>query len=474
VCCDQSRILLENKYSYLFEETKEYDRKIVSYQGNKGKNIHGWFRYKEGFSEELVKNLINKFSIKPGDTLLEPFAGSGTTLLVAKTLGINAIGFDILPICHLIWQVKSKINQYNIKDLEKVLKLIETQKTEKVNLNFPHLQITQSAFSEETENDLMFYTQWIKTLDISPESQTLLKMILMSILEEISYTRKDGQYLRWDYRSDKIRQRNQKRLEQKKIPIKPFDKGVIFSVKEAFSKALNRAIHDIKSINTKKIFTYTSYQKLIQGNVLELLPTMENNKFSGVISSPPYCNRYDYTRTYALELTYLGIGETEIRQLRQSQLSCTVENKSKLDSLEKLYKSLGKYEIFLECKKIISNNQVFEEINKALETRLERGEVNNKGVLTMVKNYLIELTFVILEMYRTCQSEAYVILVNDLVKYSGEIIPIDTFFTEVAEQIGFCPIAIYILPQRKGNSSQQMGKFGRTALRKSITVWQKP
>jgi DNA modification methylase len=92
----------------------------------------------------------------------------------------------------------------------------------------------------------------------------------------------------------------------------------------------------------------------------------------------------------------------------------------------------------------------------------------------MVKNYLIELTFVILEMYRTCQSGAYVILVNDLVKYSGEIIPIDTFFTEVAEEIGFSPITIYILPQRKGNSSQQMGKFGRIALRKSITVWQKP
>jgi DNA modification methylase len=123
----------------------------------------------------------------------------------------------------------------------------------------------------------------------------------------------------------------------------------------------------------------TSYQKLIQGNVLELLPTMEDNKFSGVISSPPYCNRYDYTRTYALELTYLGIGETEIRQLRQSQLSCTVENKSKLEKLEELYNSLGKYERFLSGKNIISNNQVFQEINKALEMRLERGEINNKG-----------------------------------------------------------------------------------------------
>jgi hypothetical protein len=34
--------------------------------------------------------------------------------------------------------------------------------------------------------------------------------------------------------------------------------------------------------------------------------------------------------------------------------------------------------------------------------------------------------------------------------------------------------ALFVLPQRKGNSSQQMGRFGRQALRKSITIWQKP
>jgi bifunctional pyridoxal-dependent enzyme with beta-cystathionase and maltose regulon repressor activities len=72
----------------------------------------------------------------------------------------------------------------------------------------------------------MFYTQWIKTLDISPESQTLVKMILMSILEEISYTRKDGQYLRWDYRSDKIRQRNQQTTRtEKKLLLNLLIKG---------------------------------------------------------------------------------------------------------------------------------------------------------------------------------------------------------------------------------------------------------
>lgn len=92
----------------------------------------------------------------------------------------------------------------------------------------------------------------------------------------------------------------------------------------------------------------------------------------------------------------------------------------------------------------------------------------------MVKNYFIELTFIFAELFRVCQPGAYVIFVNDNVRYGGEIIPVDFLSTNLAEQLGFEPLTVYVLPQRKGNSSQQMKKFGRQALRKSITVWRKP
>lgn len=54
------------------------------------------------------------------------------------------------------------------------------------------------------------------------------------------------------------------------------------------------------------------------------------------------------------------------------------------------------------------------------------------------------------------------------------MIPVDFISTAIAEQIGFRPVKIYVLRQQKGNSSQQMKKYGRVALRKSITVWEKP
>ena len=58
-------------------------------------------------------------------------------------------------------------------------------------------------------------------------------------------------------------------------------------------------------------------------------PPWQLHTYDAIITSPPYCNRYDYTRTYALELALLETGEKELVGLRQEMLSCTVENRAK-------------------------------------------------------------------------------------------------------------------------------------------------
>jgi len=208
-------------------------------------------------------------------------------------------------------------------------------------------------------------------------------------------------------------------------------------------------------------------------NIKNLLTKIESEKIDAVITSPPYCNRYDYTRTYALELAYLGVTEKKIRELRQSLLTCTVENKTKINELLSYYKSIEREDDFNRIINTIRTNKVFNEINIALKQREENGEINNKGVLQMVEGYFTELAFTFFELYRTCKPGAKVAFVNDNVRYAGEIIPVDFLTTDIAESFGFKPVKIYILKQRKGNSSQQMKKFGRVALRKSITIWEK-
>ena len=403
---------------------------------------------------------------------MEPFCGSGTTLLVCKMLGINALGFEILPICHLIWEAKSHIESYDIEELVDIFERLSEVESSKTEFIFPHITITKDAFSQDVESDLMFFSNWINTQQVSKETKVLYQLLIVSILEEVSYTRKDGQYLRWDYRSEKIRRKNQSRISKDKIPLKPFNKGEIPTVKEALLRTFRKVLLDIKSLQFG--LEKQGFQDVINDSILENLPRYESNQFSGVITSPPYCNRYDYTRTYALEIAYLGADELEIRKLRQSQLCCTVENRSKLSKLEKIYRDIDRFDDFQKNCKIITENTTFQEINSALKIRQKRGEINNPGILTMVEGYFYDLVFLLAEMFRTCKKSAYVAFVNDNVRYGGEIIPVDTLCTEIAETLGFIPEKIYILPQRKGNSSQQMGRFGKESLRKSIMIWRKP
>ena len=64
-------------------------------------------------------------------------------------------------------------------------------------------------------------------------------------------------------------------------------------------------------------------------------------------------------------------------------------------------------------------------------------------------------------------------MVNDNVRYAGVSISVDIILSEIAEQLGFAAERILVLPNGKGNSSQQMGAHGREALRKCVYLWRK-
>ena len=91
----------------------------------------------------------------------------------------------------------------------------------------------------------------------------------------------------------------------------------------------------------------------------------------------------------------------------------------------------------------------------------------------MIEGYFSELTFIYSELFRIMKPGSKIAVVNDNVRFAGEVIPVDYMSCDIAQSIGFKVKKIYCLKQKKGNSSQQMKKYGKVPLRKSITIWEK-
>lgn len=71
-----------------------------------GYATHGLFPYRGKFHPQMIKGIFNMMGLKPGDTILDPTMGSGTTLVEASMLGIHSVGFDTSPFCEFMTMAK--------------------------------------------------------------------------------------------------------------------------------------------------------------------------------------------------------------------------------------------------------------------------------------------------------------------------------------------------------------------------------
>ncbi len=99
-------------YYYLYSNIKSRN-----YIRGSGYLTHGFDFYKGNFHGQMIRGLINFCNLKKGSVILDPFCGSGTTLIEAKLLGFNSIGIDINPIACLNSSIKTKLLDAPIKYL---------------------------------------------------------------------------------------------------------------------------------------------------------------------------------------------------------------------------------------------------------------------------------------------------------------------------------------------------------------------
>ena len=433
----------------------DLNRRLVSYQGNRRQPGLRWFRYKEGFSADLAADALR---VADGP-VLDPFAGIGTAALAAGGAGRRAVGIEIMPVGVRVGQAISLIaGGISLDVVERHAAALRRAVagsgggTADPAFRFPHVPITERAFPEETEEAIARARAFLARLEDAPV-RAILDLACMSVLEEASYTRKDGQYLRWDTRSGR-----NLRSAMNKGPV------------PRFAEALARRIDDILRDAPRLAERYGGTPpRIVQGSALCELPRLADDSVGLTITSPPYANRYDYTRTYALELAWIGYDRAAFGALRQALISATVENRPKDDWLDRDY---PRPDTLARAKAAVASQAALAEVLDSLRRR--EAELGNPNVIRLVANYFAEMAVVVAELARLTRPGGRVAMVNDNVQYHGEEVPVDLILSDIAEACGFVCEEIGVLPRGKGNASQQMGRFGRRELRKCVYRWRRP
>ena len=423
---NSTRQEIEHKYKNLIHEELKLGS-LVSYVGNKKVPFLRIYRYKEAFAFDFVMDFLRRFEANSDDYVFDPFSGLGTAMYTSMISGIPSVGLDKLPIAYF----SSKTLPLFLSLKENELKEIWTSLIPKIQRCEPadvalDVPIMNVAFNEQTFLSLRKLKSAID--ELSYPYRDILLLLFFSILEECSFTLKDGQFLR---------------LDRNKNISSPID---------AMNRKIAQVEEDVRRMNlfSPGIPDNDNFMPDVYlGDTRDLSNIKFKKKPTIIITSPPYANRYDYTRTYALELCFHFVRNfEELKAIRFGILRSHIESKIRNDE--------------------VPPHPVIKEVVE----RLRGKKLNNPKIPCMITTYFIDMQKVINEWFDVLAPSAKVAMVVDNVRFEGELIPVDLVLSEMAEEAGF-KVKEIIVARYKGNSSQQMKKYGRVPVRESIVVWEK-
>lgn len=271
--------------------TKNFDLgKYFTFEPSKEKPIYNWFYYKEAFSPEIVEFALQDAKLKTQDhsLLFDPFCGAGTSLLCAKSHGMQSIGVDASPLA--VFVSKTKTDDYSDEDLqqcEKFLEQLSKLKEPGIDWQF-ELFSARAAFPKSNFNSILAIREAIESVE-SLKASNLLMLSLLSILPQCSIIVKDGGVLK---------------IDKKKSAI---------PVKDAFRRKIKKMLSELRTAPVAGPLPKP------QTGDARALPVADSSA-DIIVTSPPYLNNIDYTKIYGLEMSLLFLDKEITRETRRESI----------------------------------------------------------------------------------------------------------------------------------------------------------
>lgn len=407
----QHKLTKREKLITLLEGDLNFHGENSSYASH---NLHS---FAAKFPPQLPRAFIRALTF-PGDVILDPMMGSGTTLVEAILEGRLGIGFDIDPLALRLCRVKTvPLIQNDLKVVgNKVIKNALHMLSEKSNIkdiiNSKFDQKTKQFidywFFPETQKELMALALAIKKI---PEKET--RLFLELVFSSIIVTKSGGVSRARDLAHSRPH------LDKTKVP-----KNAI----EQFSSKLRKNINSISELKSD------SMAFPLAGDARNM--PLGDCVIDLIVTSPPYANAIDYMRAHKFSLAWLGEKIGALSELRSKYIGSERINKSQSIALpdrpELIISRLGKVD---------------------------------KSKSFILRKYFNEMEFVLAEMYRVLKSDSAAIVVVGTSIMRNIDVETHLCIADIAIRLGFDLVNITkrildrnkrMMPARFGNNKSSL------------------
>ena len=272
--------------------------------------FHDWYRFVLSFPPHLVRDYINKFNLNEQSVLLDPFCGTGTTLIEAKLVGIKAYGIEANIFPSFASTVKLDWNL----DPEMFLSFANQIAHDTL------ISLERQGIDDNCALASDFNRIGLKTLDqeandiLLKNSVSPLPMHKTLVLLDSIKKNEDKPFFRHAllalanalvFKISNLHFGPEVGVKNPKIDV-PVVSNWLLEVEK-----IVRDIRSVRGIRYPFVEVYSTDARCIN--------TIPPNSIDAVITSPPYPNEKDYTRTTRLESVLLGFinNKQELRELKR-------------------------------------------------------------------------------------------------------------------------------------------------------------